>query len=99
MTDHPQQLSLNFDEPTKERGYRAWLKERTEVQRKLVQELRFPLNKNVEVWLQGNVRLEGKLELAPVKKAKTKQEKDDLLLRIGRATFHYREIMSCININ
>jgi hypothetical protein len=90
------QEELSFDAPSPQDGFNRWQAERRESKRVLAQRLGLPLGHEVEVWLRGGVRLQGRLELAEEKLFVPDDNDPHLRLVIGHATFEAGEIESCV---
>ena len=90
------QPELSFDAPTPESGYDRWQADRRAAKLALAQRLGLPLGHEVEVWLCGEVRLRGRLELAEEKLFVPEGNDPHLRLAIGHATFEAGEIESCV---
>ncbi len=94
MSPPDDQFRFDFQFIEPESGYDEWVIERQGAQRELAEKLGLPINRNVEVWLTGNVRLQGRLEVIETPAKDTSMSKT--VLRIGRATFTRDEIESCV---
>ena len=58
-----QQLNLNFKSNRDEEGYNKWREQRWQAMRQLSRKMGLPLERQVEVWLRGEIRLIGVLRL------------------------------------
>jgi small nuclear ribonucleoprotein (snRNP)-like protein len=90
------QAELSFDGNQGNDGVTHWHKQRERSLRALAHRLGLPLGHEVEIWLKGNVRLRGKLELAEQLLFVENIVEKDLMLRVGRATFPYGDFESCV---
>ena len=93
------QGELSFDANPGKDGLTHWHQQREQALRTLAHRLSLPLGHEVEVWLCGNVRLRGKLELAENLLFVENHTEKDLMLRVGRATFRYGDFASCVRKN
>lgn len=93
------QSELPFDEPVPQRGYEGWLEQRREARRELARRLGLPLGHQVEVWLRGEVRLRGRLELEEEKLFLPEGNDPHLRLTIQHTSFEAGEIESCVRMN
>lgn len=90
------QPELSFDTTTTKSGYDRWQAERRVAKLSLAKRLGVPLGHQVEVWLIGEVRLRGRLELAEEKLFVPEGNDPHLRLTIGHASFEAGEIESCV---
>jgi hypothetical protein len=90
------QSELSFESPAPQHGYDGWRAERREAKRALACRLGLPLGHQVEVWLRGEVRLRGRLELAEEKLFVPEGNDPHLRLAIGAVSFEAGEIESCV---
>ena len=90
------QPELPFDATAPLSGYDRWRDERRAAKVELGKRLGLPLGHQVEVWLHGNVRLRGRLELAEEKLFLPEDNNLHLQLAIGRTRFEAGEIESCV---
>jgi hypothetical protein len=90
------QPELSFDAPEPQGGYDRWQQDRQAAKRELAQRLGLPLGHQVEVWLRGEVRLRGRLDLAEEKLFVPEGNDPHLRLAIGRTSFEAGEIESCV---
>lgn len=90
------QSELPFDAPAPQSGYDRWQEERRAAKRELARRLGLPLGHEVEVWLRGEVRLRGRLDLAEEKLFVPEGNDSHLRLAIGRTSFEAGEIESCV---
>ena len=93
------QLEISFGSAHTESGFQAWLNQRRGALTKLASELGLPLGRHVEIWLKGDVRLNGVLELAHAPLFSGESRNPELELRIDRCTFTPRDIESCIRLD
>ncbi len=97
MGDFQQQF--RFDKPSSEDGYAKWLASRQAAAHELAHRLGLPLEHRVEVWLTGEIRLRGKLQLQEqvlfVEAGREKQ----LGLLVDNVPFTYSEMQSCVRLD
>jgi len=93
------QPELFFEAPPPPHGYDRWQEERRAAKCALVQRLGLPLGHAVEVWLRGEVRLRGRLELAEERLFVPEGADPHLRLAIGHASFEAAEIESCVRMD
>jgi hypothetical protein len=93
------QLEINFDLAFGEHGFQSWLNQRRVALRKLADEFGLPLEREVEVWLKGEVRLKGVLQLAEAPLFIDARRDLELELRIDRCTFTPRDIEACVRLD
>lgn len=93
------QQELPFDAPVAQAGYERWQEQRRKARRELAQSLGLPLGHQVEVWLRGEVRLRGRLELAEEKLFLPEDRDPHLRLAIQHASFEAGEIESCVRLD
>jgi hypothetical protein len=94
-----EQLEINFGSAQHEHGFQAWLNQRRVAMTKLAQQIGLPLGRRVEVWLKGDVRLDGVLELAQPLLFIPEDRNPKLELRIDRCTFVPADIESCVRLD
>jgi hypothetical protein len=96
----PEQIEINFGSPQQqEDGFQAWLNQRRLAMTRLAQQLGLPLGRRVEVWLKGDLRLDGVLELAQGLLFVPEDRNPKLELRIDRCTFVPGDIESCVRLD
>jgi len=93
------QSELPFDAASEQHGYERWQEERRAAKATLAQRLGLPLGRQVEVWLRGEVRLRGRLDLAEKRLFVPEGDDGNLQLAVGRATFRIAEIESCVRMD
>lgn len=98
MEEHPQ-LEINFSTPQPESGFQAWVNQRREVLTELAKKMGLPLGHPVEIWLKGDVRLSGTLELGQPMLFVPEDRNPKLELRIDRCTFTPADIESCVRLD
>jgi hypothetical protein len=91
------QLALDFQHGT-EGGLEEWQERRRQALRALAAKLGLPLGHEVELWLQNDLRLRGRLELKEQKLFIEDTRDLGLELRVGAVTFTSREIQSCVRL-
>jgi len=77
-------------------GLSRWHAERRAAKRALADKLGLPLDSEVEVWLHDGIRLRGRLTLCEEKLFVEETRNVRLQLRIGKQSFEYGEIDSCV---
>lgn len=90
------QPEFSFENPAPPTGYERWQEERRAAKLALAKRLGLPLGHEVEVWLRGEVRLRGRLELAEEKLFLPEHTDAHLRLTIGHTSFEAGEIESCV---
>jgi len=98
MTPEPQ-LPLDFGSTHGEGGFQGWLDERRRALTELATKLGLPLGHEVEIWLKGDIRLRGRLELAQPPLFVPPDRNPVMELRIERCTFIPSEIEACVRID
>jgi hypothetical protein len=98
MSQEPQ-LSLEFRGEQSEIGFQGWLNERRRALTELAQKLGLPLGHEVEIWLKGDVRLTGRLELAEPPLIVPPDRNPKMELRIDRCTFTPADIEACVRLD
>ncbi len=94
-----EQLEMGFDNSAGDAGYSAWVDERREAMRRLARSLGMPLNKQVEVWLRGGIRLRGLLLLKEEKLFLEDQRDSKLELEVDHVVFTPAEVESCVRLD
>src|SRR5258706_5963848 len=95
---HPQ-LEINFRSSQPEHGFQIWLNQRRATLTALARELGLPLGDTVEIWLKGDIRLSGILQLAQPPLFIPEDRSLRLELRIDRCTFAPGDIGSCVRVD
>lgn len=96
----PDQPELPFAPvPSGPDGYQLWQEQRQSLLRDASRVLGLPLGREVEVELRDGVRLRGFLQFAEDGLFIQVSREKPPLLRIGRCTFHPREIVSCARLD
>ena len=80
-------------------GYSQWITSRQLAVIDLARRVQLPLNRKVEVWLQGGVRLRGKLKLKEELLFFSEENLRHLELTIEGVPFTYREMESCVALD
>ena len=96
---HEPQLSLDFGSIRGEEGFQGWLNERRRALTETAKKLGLPLGHEVEIWLKGDVRLRGRLELAEPPLFVPPDRNPVMELRIDRCTFTPPEIEACVRLD
>lgn len=92
----PSQTSFNFDLPEARDGLSAWREQRTTSRRRLARNHGVPLDRQVEVWLKGNIRLRGVLKLREELLFTEEEVDTNLDLEVDGVPFKRNEIESCV---
>ena len=92
------QGQFNFEAGTGE-GYSQWITSRQLAVKDLARRVQLPLNRKVEVWLQGGIRVRGKLELKENLLFFSEENLRHLELKVDGVPFSYREIESCVTMD
>ena len=92
---HPQ-LEINFRLSQPDHGFQIWLNQRRATLTELARQLGLPLGHPVEIWLKGDIRLSGILELAQPPLFIPEDRNLRFELRVDRCTFTPGDIESCI---
>ena len=90
------QHELNFGDSTSSDGLARWRQQREDAVRALALELGLPLGRTVEVWLKDGIELHGTLRLRESLLFLDNVQESSLEFEIGRATFRYSDIQSCV---
>ena len=93
------QMEISFGSAHTESGFQAWVNQRRATFTKLAGELGLPLGRQVEIWLKGDVRLSGVLELAHAPLFIDESRSLELELRIDKCTFTPRDIEACVRVD
>jgi hypothetical protein len=93
------QGQFNFDQNSSESGYANWLAARKVSQEALARRLNLPLGHEVEIWLQGDVRLTGRLRLHEENLLLEEEAVRHLELMVDRARFRVGEIERCVRLD
>ena len=90
------QPEFSFDATGPATGFNRWQQERREALQALARQLGLPLGQEVEVWLQGGVRLRGKIRLREDGLFLSNEGQERLEFVVGETFFTAAEIESCI---
>jgi hypothetical protein len=96
MNAQPAQLEITFDSGLANSGFQSWLNARRLAMTALAQRLGLPLGRPVEIWLKGDIRLSGLLQLAEPPLFVDERRNGELELRVDRCTFTPRDIEACV---
>ena len=99
MSEQQPQLEINFRSSQPEHGFQIWLNQRRAALTELARHLGLPLGHPVELWLKGDVRLSGILQLAEPPLFLPEDRNLRLELRIERCTFTPEDIESCVRVD
>ncbi len=92
------QGQFNFDASADAEGYSRWLATRRVLAKDLARRLNLPVGYLVEVWLNGGVRLRGKLRLKEEVLFVEEGSERHLELMIDQVAFRVREMESCVRL-
>ena len=97
--DMSQQSEFNFETAATESGYAQWLTGRRMAAEEIARKIGLPLGHQVEVWLVGEIRLRGKLQLEEEILFIEEDHVRHLGLRVDHVPFTYREMESCVRLD
>jgi|SRR5437899_2005777 len=95
----PPQLEIEFGASAREHGFQAWLNQRRAALTALARQLGLPIGHPAEVWLKGDVRLRGVLELADPPLFISDWQNAQFELRVERCAFSPTDIESCVRVD
>jgi hypothetical protein len=95
----PLQGELGFTEDGPQDGYAKWIALRQMTVEAAAQKLNLPIGHEAEVWLQGGIRLRGKLRLTKDLLFIEEKRIADLALTLDGVQFTYAEIESCVRLD
>ena len=93
------QTEFEFSNQPTESGYTKWLATREAAVRAVARKLDLPLGAQVELWLNGGIRLRGKLRLQNEPLIIDDQSLADLPLTVDGIVFPFSEIESCVRLD
>lgn len=93
------QGEFDFEASDSGAGYVGWLTGRRLAVEELARKINLPLGHQVEVWLQGGVRLRGKLRLKEGLLFIREDQVRHLELMVDHVPFHYGEMDSCVRLD
>jgi len=93
------QVELNFASGPPSEGYTNWIAGRQMAARELARKINLPLGHDVEVWLYGGVRLQGRLGLREEILFIDEEKVRHLELIVDGVAFTYREMESCVRLD
>ena len=93
------QGEFDFDAEAAGEGYSLWLAGRKLAAVELARRLNLPLNREVEVWLVGGIRLRGKLQLQEEMLFIEEDRVRHLELQVDHVSFTIREMESCVRLD
>ncbi|HPC62417.1 MAG TPA: hypothetical protein PKX23_17280 [Verrucomicrobiota bacterium] len=93
------QGEFDFEAADGQEGYVRWLSGRHLAAEELARKINLPLGHQVEVWLQGGVRLRGKLRLKEGLLFIREDQVRHLELMVDHVPFLYREMDSCVRLD
>jgi hypothetical protein len=94
--DSARQPQFDFSSGHHEEGYRNWLEQRHQAMQQLACKLGLPLERKVEVWLRGEIRLVGVLRLREQKLFIPEKDDPRLELVVDNVPFTPGEVVSCV---
>jgi hypothetical protein len=83
----------------RDQGYHLWLEQRKRSLNELARKMGLPLNRLVEVWLRGGVRLRGTLRLQEEKLFVDDSRDFHMVLVVDGTPFEAGEIESCVRLD
>ena len=93
------QGEFNFEAMGAGDGHARWLEGRRLAARELARQLNLPVGHQVEVWLNGDVRLRGQLHLREELLVIDEGRARHLELMVDHVSFTCREIESCVRLD
>ena len=93
------QGELNFDSSQSEEGYNQWREQRWQAMRQLSRKMGLPLERKVEVWLCGEIRLIGILRLHEDMLFVPDDQNPRLQLVVDNVRFTPEEMISCVAVD
>lgn len=93
------QGEFNFDAASAEEGHARWVAGRKLAAAELARRLNLPLQHQVEVWLRGEIRLRGKLQLQEEHLFVEDEHARHLGLRVDHVPFTVGEMESCVRLD
>ena len=94
-----EQAQFNFEVAGSENGFTQWLASRRMAAHELAGRISLPLGHEVEVWLTGGIRLNGKLRLREEIIFVDEERLRHLELEVDHVGFTYREMESCVRLD
>lgn len=91
-----EQPEFDFASDSREEGYRKWHDQRRNATRQLARKMGLPLERRVEVWLRGDIRLEGILRLREPRLFIPTGVDPRLELIVDNVPFTPGEMLSCV---
>ena len=91
-----QQPEMDFGASLPRDGLEQWREQRRAMTKRLGQELGLPLDREVEVWLTGGVRLRGRLRLREEMLFIETPRELNIELVVDGVAFKWTEIESCV---
>ena len=93
------QIQFNFDANRSEEGYNQWREQRWQAMRQLGRKMGLPLERHVEVWLRGEIRLTGILRLHDDILFVPDDPNPRLELIVDNVRFTPEEMISCVAVS
>jgi hypothetical protein len=94
-----EQSQFDFSSSGREEGYRKWQDQRHQAMRLLARKLGLPLERKVEVWLIGEIRLIGILRLREQSLFVPEKGDPRLELIVDNVPFTPAEMVSCVAVD
>ena len=95
----PGQPEFDFSFNQSEEGYNRWREERWQTMRQLSRKIGLPLERRVEVWLRGEIRLCGILRLREDLLWVPQNPTSQLELTVDKVSFTSDEMISCVAVD
>lgn len=93
------QGQFSFEAGQAQDGYSTWVATRKKAAGELAKRMGLPLGHKVEVWLAGNIRLRGTLQLREERLFIQEDQIRHLELVVDGTPFMYREMESCVRVD
>lgn len=94
-----EQPQFDFTSNGSEEGFHKWQDQRREAVRQLARKLGLPLERKVEVWLRGEIRLVGVLSLREQNLFLPEDRDPRLELTVDNVSFTPVELISCVAVD
>jgi len=94
-----EQADLSFEGNPREEGHARWLAGRSLGRQAMAVKLNLPLGHKVEIWLIGNIRLQGMLRLKEDLLFIEEKDVASLELVVEKVPFRLAEIESCVRLD
>jgi hypothetical protein len=93
------QGEFSFGNGSTDQGYTRWLDQRKQAAIEVARQIHLPLDRQVEVWLVGGVRLRGKLLLQEEKLFLGNDDVQHHGLSVDHVPFSIHEMESCVRLD